>query len=386
VPPFQRDRHTWLIYGQLAIWGYFLYAFSTAQPLLQLEQGTTGLVAGLHGTAMAVGAIASGAINAPLAHWVGRWRGSLIGVVLLTLGMILLIAFQPVGFTLTAAFLGGLGGSIIVNMQVPLLLDRMKGASGERSVNEANAAAALVGAGSTLLVGILAGTALGWRWGLLPAIVAIILIRLFLAKKIPDDHVPDEQGRQRGSLPRAYWMAWSVLLLLLSTESAMAFWGAALVRERTGLQPGSSTSVLMVMIIGMGLGRLIGANLTARFPADRVLIGSISLGAFGFFIFWSSTSVALSFVALFLIGLGLSLHYPLAIVRLVATAPDRPDLALGRSALGAGAAIGTAPVVLGALADAFGIVGAYVVVPIFLLLAVMFILLSPVDTGAHARD
>ena len=52
-----RDRLTWLTYGQLAVYGYFIYGFGPVVPLLRDEQQTSRAVASLHGTALAVGAV-----------------------------------------------------------------------------------------------------------------------------------------------------------------------------------------------------------------------------------------------------------------------------------------------------------------------------------------
>ena len=53
----QRDRRTWLTYGQLGVYGWFLYGFGPALTLLRDEQGFTRTVAGLHGTALALVAL-----------------------------------------------------------------------------------------------------------------------------------------------------------------------------------------------------------------------------------------------------------------------------------------------------------------------------------------
>src|SRR5436190_19878511 len=63
-----RDRLTWLAYGQFAAFGYFFYGFGPVVPLLRVEQHTSRGVAGLHGTAFALGGMLGGA----LAPWLVR--------------------------------------------------------------------------------------------------------------------------------------------------------------------------------------------------------------------------------------------------------------------------------------------------------------------------
>ena len=62
-----RGPATWLTYSQLGIYGYFLYGFGPTVPLLRDEQGFSRTVAGLHGTALAVGALLS-ALSWPAGH------------------------------------------------------------------------------------------------------------------------------------------------------------------------------------------------------------------------------------------------------------------------------------------------------------------------------
>ena len=62
MPRLVRDRLTWVIYVQLALWCYFLYGFGPVAPLLRDEQHISRSLASLHGTAFAVGGIVGGAV------------------------------------------------------------------------------------------------------------------------------------------------------------------------------------------------------------------------------------------------------------------------------------------------------------------------------------
>ena len=52
-------------------WGYFLYGFGPVVPLLRDEQGVSAALAGLHGTALAVGIVFGGMLFPPLARRFG---------------------------------------------------------------------------------------------------------------------------------------------------------------------------------------------------------------------------------------------------------------------------------------------------------------------------
>ncbi len=97
---FARDQLTRAAYATFAFWGWFLYGFGPAVPLLRDEQGTSRAVAGLHGTAIAVGTIISAAVSVPLVRRFQR-RGTLIGATVVAAGGItLLVAGPSVPFTL----------------------------------------------------------------------------------------------------------------------------------------------------------------------------------------------------------------------------------------------------------------------------------------------
>ncbi len=58
-----RDRFFWTIALQTVAINFFLGGFGPALPLLRADQGTSLTIAGLHGTAMGVAAIAAGFSN-----------------------------------------------------------------------------------------------------------------------------------------------------------------------------------------------------------------------------------------------------------------------------------------------------------------------------------
>ena len=157
----ERDRRTWLTYGQLGVYGWFLYGFGPALTLLRDEQGFTRTVAGLHGTALAVGALLSALTVAALVSRFGRVTMIWTGLVIVCLGILLFTSLTALPATLGGAFLCSFGGSYIVTCTATVLA-ALHGPSGPAAITEANAVAAGVGAVSPLAVGL--AFALGsWR-------------------------------------------------------------------------------------------------------------------------------------------------------------------------------------------------------------------------------
>ena len=85
----------------------------------------------------------------------------------------------------------------------------------------------------------------------------------------------------------------------------------------------------------------------------------------------------ISAIALFVIGLGVSIQFALASIRLISFSDNRPDLAIGQTSLAAGIAIAAAPFLLGVLGDNFGISRAYIMVPILIAISFAIVKLIP---------
>ena len=130
----------------------------------------------------------------------------------------------------------------------------------------------------------------------------------------------------------------------------------------------------------MGVGRWFGGLVLKNFKLDNQLLGLVALQFVGFAAFWLSHSMIISLICLFIIGLGISMQFALAAIRLVGFSDNRPDLAIGKSSLAAGIAIAGAPFLLGFLGDNFGISRAYIMVPVLIAIAFIIIVLTPSDS------
>jgi predicted MFS family arabinose efflux permease len=127
----------------------------------------------------------------------------------------------------------------------------------------------------------------------------------------------------------------------------------------------------------MGIGRWFGGPALKRFKLDHQVHILIGMQFIGFGIFWVSHNLLISLFSLLIIGLGISMQFALASIRLIGLSDNRPDLAIGKSSLAAGLAIGGAPFALGVLGDSLGISRAYVMVPVLIAIAMAIIVKVP---------
>jgi fucose permease len=107
---------------------------------------------------------------------------------------------------------------------------------------------------------------------------------------------------------------------------------------------------------------------------------------FSFYGIWFSHSLVISLVALLFNGLGISMQFALTSLRMISHSDGRPDLAIGKSSLAAGIAIGGAPFLLGVLGDSYGISRAYMMVPALIAFAIAIVVLVPSHMSQEELD
>ncbi|MEW2376352.1 MFS transporter [Micromonospora sp. NPDC047812] len=177
MPRLTRDRLTWLTYAQLGLWGFFLYGFGPVVPLLRDEQGTSAAVAGLHSTGIAVGALAGGAIFAPLARRLGRGRAIWIGLAGVAAGVAALGLVRALPATITAVAVIATFGMLVISGVSVVLTDR-HGAGAPAALTEANAVCAGAGILAPLVIGASVDAGWGWRPAMAVEVGLIALVAL----------------------------------------------------------------------------------------------------------------------------------------------------------------------------------------------------------------
>jgi len=374
---FHRDRYFWVIATQTAIVNFYLGGFGPAQSLLRADQGTSLTVAGLHGTAMGVAAIFAGYANPHIAHRFGRTRAGWVGLAIFGIGVTMFVIFPPVVLTLPATLITGFGTSIIINNMMTSMSHHY-GKAAAVAIPQANGISSVGFILGTLLIGGIAILFPSlWRVGLLIAIPVSLALFLIGRNKDVDDYVPDEAGPQRGKLSRKFWISWIGFVACISSEFAVSFWAAALLKDRVGSSAAISTFALVGLGVGMAVGRWYGGLVLKRFALDTQLLISIAVQFLGFAAFWLSHIMFVSLISLVAIGLGVSIQFALASIRLISFSDDRPDLAIGQTSLAAGIAIAAAPFLLGVLGDSFGISRAYIMVPVLIAIAFAIVKFVP---------
>jgi len=364
-----RDRLTWLTYLQLGTYGYFIYGFGPTVSLLRDEQGTSRSVAGLHGTALAVGTLLSALVLGALVRRLGRPTVIRAGMAVMCLGIVTYVATTALPVTLLGVLVGAFGGSFVVVLSAPVLSDHHAG-SGPSAIAEGNAVAAGVGTVAPLVVGACVGLGVGWRPALLLLVPVVALLALAGRGEPPTQAAqPTHPLQHRGRLPARFWISWVVVTAGIAVEFCLVLWTADVLRERMGLTPGPAAAGVTALVAGMCAGRLAGGRLALRWSVDTLLYGAILTAASGFAVLWLTESALIGVPALVVCGLGIALFYPLGVARAIEASDGRPDQASARTGVGAALAAGGGSFVLAAVADQVGIHLALLLVPALLLVA-----------------
>lgn len=382
----KRDRFFWTIALQTVVVNFFLGGFGPAQTLLREDQGTSLVVAGLHGTSMGIASIVSGLTLARLSHRYGRANTGWIGLVVFSIGLVGVATLPTAAMTISATFITGFGISTVINSFVTSF-NHHYGAKAPLALGQANGFASMGYVTGTLTIGTIAEAAPGlWRYALMAVLPLAAYLFFIRREKDAEPHVPSAAGVQGGKLPWLFWITWIGFVASISTEFATAFWASALVEERTGATAAISTIAIAALGTGMGIGRLFGGKVLHKLSLDNQLMTIFGLQMVGFFGLWFSHTLIYSLAMLLLSGMGISIQFALTSMRLISHSEGRPDLAIGTSSLGAGIAIAGAPFLLAVLASEFQISRAYLMVPILILIAATIVKLFPAKLDQKVLD
>ncbi len=416
----RRDSLTWTFYGAFVVWGWFLYSFNPSVPLLAEEFGISAAQAGLHGTAMAAGAVLASWAAPTLIAGRGRRAAIVVALGLVAAGVVGLVLAPSLWVSLPSVAVMAVGGNVaIASSQAGLA--RHHGEAASAAVTEANGVGSSVGLVGPLAAGLC--VAIGWGWR--PAVAVTVVLAgvvVWRALRIPvggamtpptrgphavaeqphahavvrldgphgvepvlgsveatavavverpDETEPtaapaDQPALAAQALARRRLAAWCFLgslVAAIALENVTTFWSTDLVRDQTAAGAGIATATTAGFVAGLSAVRFVVGPMSLRVRPALLLAVSFVVTVAGWAVLWTATSPTVAVAGLVVAGVGCGAQYPLSVALLLSTAPGAQDSAQARATLAGGLAIGLAPFVLGALADAVGVHTAFLVVP-----------------------
>jgi fucose permease len=279
-------------------------------------------------------------------------------------GALLLIVGRTPLITILGTFLMGLLG-VLISALFSMALAEQHGADRAIALTEAAMMASLVSTLAPIAVGFFAGTIFTWRGALVLMMAAGLVLWLLFGKDQlgKDPSTPTEKSdpsvNLSGVLPFRYWLFWVIALLVQAVEFCIIFWAADFLEKVTGLTKANAALGISAFLGSMLVGRWLVSRLLRRSQEQRLLISSLVIALAGFLLFWLVHNPAGAVIGLLITGLGVAGLFPIVNSLALAAAPNQMVKASGAIILSAGLAIFLLPLILGRLADGFGIWLAY---------------------------
>lgn len=373
----QRDRLTLYSYITLLAYVWALYSVGPALLLLRDEHDFTRTVAALHSVAMSLGIVGVGLIGERITAHFGRARSIELGSLGVAAGVLLLIFGPTPTLSIAGAFLIGFGGSTLTNpMNAFLTLHHRQ--HGPAAIAESNAGAAFAGLVAPLFIGAMVAIDVNWRVALLTGLALFAIGRMLRGDGSELNQAAPRHEHADAKLPSLYWWAWLALALCIGAEFCFMFWAGDLLRDRAGVSTAVAAAGLSAVAIGMTVGRVASSQLLRRFTMQHLFVGASVVALLMWFPMWLSQSSVVMLGSMLVIGLGIGVHFPIGMSRMLVAAPGMIEEAAARSSLAAGLAGGAMPFVLGMLGDAVGIHAAFSLVPVLFAGALAIAIWRPV--------
>ena len=358
----------------MAAEGYLIYAVGFITPYVRADLNVPDWLAALPNSMQAIGVVSAGFVASRVTARIGPRLAARAWACLMAASAVLLaIPVTIVPVLLGALAFGISAGGMLVHVNSAL------GGSGSRGgtlLVRANMWSVVGGVAGPLILSA-AATSVGWAFGLLAPIPALLLLAVTLPASPAIDRPPPSSDRP-SRLPRPYWLTWTFLALEVGVEFSFVVWGSQVAVARTGLTNAQATGLASLYVAGMILGRLALSSGIGSGPRMlAILRGCASLAGIGAVVLWLATDPLVAGVGLFLGGLGISGIYPLAASLAIAHAPDAPVRASARLTAASGGAIFIAPLLLGFVAQAAGVVVGWLLVFAMLGLGLLVLLQIP---------
>ena len=373
-------RLTWTAYLLMACEGYLIYAVGYITPYLQSGLGAPAWVAALPNSTMAVGLLVSGFYVDRIVRAIGPRAAVRLWIGLMVVSMVLIGTAVSVLPILIGALLYGVAVAGVLVHVITSLAERRNGVLLVRAFVWSVAGGLL----APIVLSAAART-VGWSFGVLaplPLLLALVLL-------IPGSAARDATGPRQvdpAPLGKPYWLTWAFVALGVAAEFSFIAWGSQVVALRVGLQLADATALASLFVAGEVLGRLaLSTGIAARGDVRVLLRSGAALAALGGAVLWVATVPVLAGAGMFLGGLGIAAIFPVGAGLAVAQAPHVPVKASTRLTAASGSAIFSAPLLVGVVAGATGVTGAWILVVAFLVAAVVVMQFVPAPARTDTR-
>ncbi|WP_223428409.1 MFS transporter [Tateyamaria pelophila] len=347
-------------------------SFSAQMPVIKAQVGVGD---GFWGTLLLLGSI--GALMAmwlaPLVYRIcGTWA-LVVGVATMVIGFLMAGTAQGPVVMGIALFLAA-GGSGVADVLANAEVSEAETDTGRSLMNLNHGLFSVAYAVAAITVGVAREAGIG-PVGIFSGMAAAVIL-LMLWMKLPDRRVlSGEDMADVSGMPFALvWVGGLVVLAAFLGEAASEGWSALHVERTLGGGAAEGAMGPALLAGGMAIGRLGAHVFGAGWPPIRVMVIASCVAGIGLALAGAAPSVAVSYVGFLLGGLGVSVVAPLALGLVGQAVPRKYRLAAISQAAALGyAAFFLGPVIMGYVAEGFGLRVSFYVIAI-IMMTVSFVL------------
>jgi MFS family permease len=372
---FKRDNFAWMSFALLGYYSFCISALGPLMPFLRSDLGLSYTVGAMHFSMMSAAVLLMGVCGNKLMTYFGRNRLLWLGGFISALAIALISTGQNAFLTIGGASLLGFGGCAMTQAIYTSMAERY-GEGRAPAIAEANISASLFASCAPLAIGFFVHNQIGWRATYFVALVAFAIIAFGSRHVQINTTRLASNVRDQFRLPASYWAYWFVILLSVSGEWSIVFWSADYLEKIGGFTRADAAISVSVFLIAMLCGRVLGSRLVRDISLKTILFWASFLSCGGFLIFWLATTSTMHLIGLATAGLGVANMYPMTLSAAIGTAGHHAGVATSRLYLATGSANLITPIVVGRLADQFGIYRAYTLIAILFTVGVLMVLIA----------
>jgi MFS family permease len=383
------NRDVLLPFTRLSLSAFMLYGIGYVVPLLRRDLDINDATAGLHASGIAIGTIIAGLSADRVSRRIGISVVAALATVLVAASSLIIALAPNVTLTLAGTTLMGIGGGTILAW-VNHSLSALGGHRARVAVARANLIGLLAGLASPLAIAAVESVGANGRLALILPVPIVAIVELIQRRRgirveavVELATAPATEGDGRPThrrLPAAYWRTWLVMVLGISLEFGVVFWGASLIGLNTAASTSEATTAAAAFLVGMLAARLaLSAGIGTRASRLRLLPGALTAVIVGALIAWQADSVAIAALGLFICGIGVGPLYPVTVAFALSLVPDNANAGAVRATLGTGVALTSVPFLLAVTAEQIGLVAAWPLIAVIALVAIGLVLVTRAD-------
>ncbi|APX10870.1 MFS transporter [Tateyamaria omphalii] len=333
--------------------GFGWAAFSAQMPVIKAQVGAGD---GAWGTLVLIGS--TGAIMAmwlaPLMHrLLGQWA-MVVGATVMAAGFVLSGAAQTPLVMGVALFLAA-GGSGVADVLANAEVSEAEAETGRSLMNLNHGLFSVSYALAAVAVGVAREGGLGPVAIFAGVVLSVAVLSPWLI--LPMRRLAEEDTQDASGMPRLLvWVGGLVVLSAFLGEAASEGWSALHVERTLGGGPAEGAMGPALLATGMAVGRLGAHIFGASWPPFRVMVVASCLAGLGLALAGVATGLPMAYAGFLLGGLGVSVVGPLALGLVgQAVRPKHRLAAISQAAALGYAAFFLGPVIMGFVAEGFGL-------------------------------